>query len=288
MSLLDETPPEIDLSAERDCRVLLLIRDDSTRAKLAALASMAGYDVDTAASAAEALRLHRIEPFDIVLADWLLSSTDALDLCRNLREHGRVSGYVYLVIVSSRHSQCDMLVGLASGADDIVFLDGDPDEMFARVAVGRRIMQLERALRKTNERNYRLAMTDGLTQTHNHRYLMTMLPKEIAKARQCCYPLAVLCCDIDRFKLVNDQYGHHAGDEVLRQFAIRSRGCLREPSDWIARSGGEEFVIVMPETDMNGAAIAASRGCRAFHDSSIPAPAGRGRGAGGGGAAAGQ
>ena len=89
-------------------------------------------------------------------------------------------------------------------------------------------------------------MTDSLTGVRNRRYLIKYLPREINRCRRHGHPLAVLSCDIDRFKQVNDQHGHEDGDVVLRAFARRLCGCTRDSTDWIARTGGEEFMIVLP------------------------------------------
>jgi diguanylate cyclase (GGDEF)-like protein len=127
----------------------------------------------------------------------------------------------------------------------------------------------------TSEKNWRLSVTDELTDTHNRRYLMEHLPHEIARARRYRHTLAILCCDIDLFKCVNDRFGHAAGDDVLREFVLRTQRCLRESVDWIARTGGEEFVVVMPETGIGGAACAAEKLRRAFSGHPVPTCAGR-------------
>jgi diguanylate cyclase (GGDEF)-like protein len=177
---------------------------------------------------------------------------DGLALCRKVRlEH--LEGYVYVVMLTVREGKQDMLASLAAGADDYIVKGSSNDEMLARLEVARRITHLEYSLRLSNRENRRLSVTDALTATHNRRYLMKYLPRELARAQRYNRPLSVLCCDIDGFKQVNDQLGHAAGDHVLKEFAQRAASCLRETSDWLARSGGDEFVIVMPETNLLGA-----------------------------------
>jgi two-component system cell cycle response regulator len=251
------------------CRILIVDNDDAVRAKLAAFLALAGYDVDTASCAEEALRLHKIEPFQVVLSDWYLPDTDGPALCRKLRGISPQI-YVYVLILVAEDLQRRILGGLAAGADDVVFKDGDPEVMLARLNVGRRIMSYLHELRVSSQESHRLALTDALTETHNRRYLMSTLPSEIARSNRYRHPLSILCCDIDMFKRVNDHFGHDAGDDVLREFVVRSRNCLRQPVDWIARSGGEEFVIVMPETDIAGAICVADRIRRAIAGHPIP------------------
>jgi diguanylate cyclase (GGDEF)-like protein len=210
----------------------------------------------------------------IVITSWQQSNMDGLALCRRLR-NADTERYVYVVILSEHSSRHDVLVGLAAGADDYVVKDAAPEEILARIDAGGRIMRLEHSLRMSCQENQRLSVTDPLTGTHNRRYLMKYLPSEIARSRRYCRPLAILCCDIDLFKRVNDRFGHEAGDEVLREFVLRCQNCLRESVDWIARSGGEEFVIVMPETDLRGAACVAEKLRHALSGDLIPTCAGR-------------
>jgi diguanylate cyclase (GGDEF)-like protein len=88
---------------------------------------------------------------------------------------------------------------------------------------------------------------------------MNNLPRELARSRRYAHPLAVLSCDIDDFKLVNDRFGHASGDLVLQAFVARSVSALRKASDWVARIGGDEFVIILPETTLSGAAAVARK-----------------------------
>ena len=94
---------------------------------------------------------------------------------------------------------------------------------------------------------------DPLTGAPNRCYLLRYLPRELERSRRYNHPLAIISCDIDYFKRINDSFGHDAGDEVLQALVVRSRTCIRQTIDWITRSGGEEFVLVLPETNLNGA-----------------------------------
>lgn len=103
-----------------------------------------------------------------------------------------------------------------------------------------------------HETIYRMTIMDGLTDVHNKRYLMEALEREIPRARRHERPLALLMIDIDHFKKINDEYGHLAGDWVLKEIAQAMRARLR-PDDILARYGGEEFVVMLPETPLEGA-----------------------------------
>jgi two-component system cell cycle response regulator len=212
-------------------------------------------------------------PCRIVVTDWHMPNMDGLALCRGLRS--RVSGpYVYLLLLTVRNAKCDVLTGLGAGADDYIVKGATPEEILARLEVGRRITRLEHSLRASNQENRRLSVTDALTGLRNRRYLMKYLPRELERSRGHQRPLAILSCDIDKFKAINDEFGHEAGDQVLQAFAGRLTSCIREPIDWIARTGGEEFVIVLPETDLIGASRVAEKVRAALAGQSITTQAG--------------
>ncbi|MFD0787905.1 GGDEF domain-containing protein, partial [Micromonospora azadirachtae] len=120
-----------------------------------------------------------------------------------------------------------------------------------------------------HEEAQRLSLTDPLTGLWNYRYLRESIRREVERASRFGRMLSVLALDLDRFKDVNDTYGHAAGDTVLAEFARRLRGEIREV-DLAFRQGGEEFVLLLPETDARGAAIVAERLGAAIRDTSMP------------------
>lgn len=246
------------LVPEWQCRVLIVDDDEIVRAHLSALLRKTHFEVHLAGSAEDALRILETVHCHIVLTDWQLPGMDGLELCRKVRLD-RVDGYVYIMMLTVREGKQDMLLSLAAGADDYIVKGSSIEEILARMEVARRITHLEFSLRSSNRENRRLSVTDPLTGAHNRRYLMKYLPRELARAKRYTRPLSVLCCDIDRFKKVNDRLGHAAGDHVLQEFVLRVTRCLRDTSDWLARSGGDEFVIVMPETGFNGANAVAQK-----------------------------
>jgi diguanylate cyclase (GGDEF)-like protein len=129
----------------------------------------------------------------------------------------------------------------------------------ARVEVGERISRFAHVqpLRLTESR--RLTVVDLLTGAYNRLFLRDFLPRELARARRYGHPLAILRCEIDDFKKINDCLGQEAADDVLQSFVSRSGAVLRESVDWIARTGGEEFVLVLPETTLAGASRVAQK-----------------------------
>jgi two-component system, cell cycle response regulator len=246
------------LEHSRPCRVLLVDDDELVRSHLSAVLRMGGYEVHTAASGDEALRILDAKSCRIVLTDWQMPDMDGLALCRNLRLlQGK--GYIYVLMLTVRNGREDILAGLSAGVDDYVVKGAAPEEILARLEVGRRITHLESSRRASNRENRRVSVTDPLTGAHNRRYLMKYLPREIERAIRYQHPIAVVSYDVDHFRRVNDSYGHDIGDEVLQALVSRSITVIRRGTDWIARSGGEEFVFVLPETDLKGASAFAER-----------------------------
>lgn len=109
------------------------------------------------------------------------------------------------------------------------------------------------------------AITDGLTDLYDHKYLMLKLDEELERSRRYLRPISILMIDIDHFKVYNDTFGHTAGDKVLVELAKAFKSLSRK-ADTVARYGGEEFVIVLPETKKDGAVVLAQRICNYIED----------------------
>jgi two-component system cell cycle response regulator len=273
---LDDRHIEMLPEPETRCRVLVVDDDELVLARIAALVRLGGYETHTATCGNSALRLLEKIPCQIVLTDWDMPTMNGLALCNTLRARDE-DGYVYLMLLTVRNDGQDVATGLGAGADDYVIKGAAPQELLARIGVGRRITLLEQTLRASNHLHRRMSTTDSLTGIRNRRFLMQYLPQEMERSRRNGNPLAVLSCDIDHFKTVNDTFGHEAGDEVLQGFVKAISGCIRNTVDWIARSGGEEFVVVLPETDLSGATSVAERirqslECEAIRTSFGPCP----------------
>ena len=164
------------LESLNPCRVLVVDDDDLVRARLSALLRMSQFDVETAGSGEEALRIMNSVPCQILLTDWQMPDMDGLALCRNIRA-GTRENYVYVVMLTVRDSKEDLLTGLAAGADDYVVKGAPIEEILARLEIARRITHVETSLRASNRENRRLAVTDPLTGCNNLRYLIKYLPR---------------------------------------------------------------------------------------------------------------
>ncbi|MSM38328.1 MAG: diguanylate cyclase [Geobacter sp.] len=217
-----------------------------------------GYKVETAANGKIALKMLVEGDFPLVISDWVMPEMDGVELCRAIRESHRQQ-YTYIILLTSQARQDDIIKGLEAGADEYLVKPVNPAELTVRIKTARRIIDLERSLQRSLEEIKRLSLTDALTGVFNRRYLDDRLLQELKRAYRYERPLSIAMLDIDHFKLVNDRYGHQAGDTVLKICAAQVGESIRGEVDWLARYGGEEFVVVLPETDLNGALIVAER-----------------------------
>jgi len=246
------------ITVEPSPTILLAEDDPVTRMLMTRFLKKAGYEVDAAANGSEALDKMTQRYYPILVTDWEMPEMDGVTLCRAVRNL-QLDGYVYALLLTARDSKEHIIAGLEAGADDYLIKPVHEAELIARLNAGRRILNLEHSLRVANQRNRILSITDALTGAYNRRYLMEQLPRELERCRRYAYPLSVVMCDLDHFKQVNDAGGHAAGDEVLQQFATRAQKLIRSNSDWISRYGGEEFLVVLPETAHQGAVSVAEK-----------------------------
>jgi two-component system, cell cycle response regulator len=238
---------------------LLLVEDEPTQMLLTQrMLRRGGYQVETASDGASALEKLATGRFQFLVTDWEMPGMDGPTLCRKVRAT-RLPGYLYILLLTGQSSTRSVVIGLEAGADDYVRKPADEAELLARLAAGRRIVQLEQSLRDANAQIQRLSITDPLVSTYNRRYLNEQLMQEVEQARRRPQALSAVLADLDFFKSINDQHGHQAGDEVLKHFVSVARSAIRESVDWVARYGGEEFVVVLPATDLAGAVKVAEK-----------------------------
>lgn len=224
--------------------IILLEDDANVSALLSRRLQRAGYAVRVAGTIAEARELVRATAWDLAILDRNLPDGDGLDLCRDLRA---ASPHGYIVMLTSDDSAETKLEGFERGADDYVTKPCQYDELIARIRAGIRIVALQKALIASNHRLEELSLTDGLTRLANRRAFDEKLPLAYEHARRYERPLSIVLVDIDHFKTINDTFGHDTGDSVLREVADRLASCTRQ-TDFVARIGGEEFAILLPET----------------------------------------
>ncbi|MFD1743869.1 PleD family two-component system response regulator [Rhizobium helianthi] len=196
-------------------------------------------------------------PFDLVIINDNIEDYDPLRLCAQLRLLERTR-FLPLLLVTDGGNEELVVRALDLGVNDYLMRPIDPNELVARTLTQIKRKRYNDKLRSSVHQTIELAVTDGLTGLHNRRYLDNHLKTLFNRAAARGRPLSVCITDIDRFKSVNDTYGHDVGDEVLREFARRIRSTVRG-ADLACRYGGEEFVVVMPDTDASAAAAIAER-----------------------------
>lgn len=263
------------MSAANPQPTVVVAEDDpAARRLLVRQLQKAGYNVAACENGRDAVeQIQRASPC-VVIADWMMPEMDGLELCRSVRSLQKlgVMGFVYFILLTAHSEKEQIVAGLEAGADDYLTKPYHVRELLARLHAGQRIVSLQQELlarqielhrvnaemAKLNQRLEELANTDVLTQLANRRHLLEQLESLWATAERHQRPLAVIMFDVDRFKRVNDTYGHAAGDEVLRMVARLARRGLRR-GDRVGRIGGEEFCIVCSETDVEGAAVLAER-----------------------------
>jgi two-component system, cell cycle response regulator len=195
--------------------------------------------------------------YDLVMISLDLAHFDALRLVGQVRSLERTRHLPILLVTDPGHD-ARVLRGLDLGANDYVLRAADKNELIARVRTQIRRKRYTERLRDNVQHSMELAIADPLTGLFNRRYMEshvgTLMDRSAARGKS----LSVLILDIDYFKSVNDGFGHDAGDDVLREFSDRLKASIRG-IDLACRYGGEEFVVVMPDTDLGIATMVAER-----------------------------
>lgn len=236
---------------------ILLIEDRPTVTERMEQALSAFHVVEAEADPHMALVRAAEGDFDGILVSLDLKSYDGLRLCSQLRSLERTRN-VSVLMLGEAEDRARILRGLEIGAHDFLIRPVDRNELLARVRTQVRRKRFTDRLRDSVQSSMEMAVMDQLTGLHNRRFMdsrmATMFDESALRARS----LAMLVLDVDRFKTVNDTWGHDAGDEVLREFADRVRACTRG-IDLVARMGGEEVVVVLPDTTLEAAYTIAER-----------------------------
>lgn len=237
----------------------VLIADDSLviRAVVKGELEEEGYRVVEAVDGLAAVRQCRDDPPDVVLLDIEMPGLDGYQVLAELKGDPDLRD-IPVVFLTSRGGMDDVVAGLRGGAHDYLRKPFESPELLARVAAATHVKRLQDELRQRNADLDRLSRTDMLTGVYNRRHLeqeLTRLHNDAVRHRE---PVCVLLLDLDGFKQVNDTYGHAAGDEVLQAFARLVAAELRA-GDIGGRWGGEEFLVIMPRTDIASARALAER-----------------------------
>lgn len=209
----------------------------------------------------------------MAILDWMMPAMDGVELCRRVRA-SKQGPYRYLLLLTAKDDKQDVVAGLEAGADDYLTKPFNVDELRARVRAGKRILELQDALLRTQEALQYEAAHDPLTGLWNRSAILDFLRRETQRHHRTRSPLGVVMADLDKFKLINDTYGHLVGDVVLQEVSARLVASFR-PYDFIGRYGGEEFLIVIPSCNPDDVLAKTERMRRVVADQPIDTPAGK-------------
>ncbi|MCE9595288.1 MAG: diguanylate cyclase [Planctomycetes bacterium] len=251
---------------------VLAVDDDPVMLKLMSFhLARAGHTLFTATGGRQALSLALEHAPQVVVTDWVMPDGDGVEFVRALRRSAQ-GKKVQVIMLTGREEEGRLLEAFEAGADEYLPKPFNPQILIARVRAGQRTVQMyEQIERDREERDQQLAqlavltrklqaaaLTDPLTELPNRRFAMQHLDQEIARAATSALPVSVIMIDIDKFKAVNDAYGHDTGDVVLKEVAQLLRRSVRT-GDRVCRIGGEEFYVILPRTDLAGAVLVAER-----------------------------
>lgn len=237
---------EISTDTPPQPKVLLVDDDRSVLRLLSSALERSGREVVAFVDAQSARAGLQAEPWDVAILDRRLPDGDGALLCQEIKADSALQ-HRYVVLLTAESCPRKKVEGFEFGADDYITKPFDIDEVIARVRVGERVVGLQQQLVESNRQLQRLSQTDSLTGLPNRRMFQQELSRAFEHAHRYERPLALAIIDMDWFKRINDKEGHLAGDQVLRERAELFARSVRA-SDTMARLGGEEFGVILPET----------------------------------------
>jgi diguanylate cyclase (GGDEF)-like protein len=253
-------------------RILVVDDDPVSRLVLETVLRNLGHACDLAVDAQQAWARYAEDPYDVVITDRDMPGESGLGLVLKIRERPGGS-YPYVILVTALDSLDQAVEGMESGADDYLLKPLDPALLRLRLIAAERVVALHHQIAEMTARLRQAAVTDPLTGLGNRLALVVDLTRMHAQASRYGHRYCVAVLDVDHFKDYNDRNGHLAGDAALQAVTQAIRTTSRG-GDQVYRYGGEEFVVVLPEQDLDTATVALDRLRRAVEDLSLPAPDG--------------
>lgn len=249
-------------------KILVVDDEPESRRLLAIHLKYAGHQVVEAEDGRDGWEKFLSEQTRLVITDWMMPEVDGPELVRRIRAHA-ASGYTYIVMLTALGAKPNIITGLEAGADDYLTKPFESDELLARLRIGERILNLEEGLMTSRQQMEYLAMHDELTHLLNRRALHDQAEAELSRATRDASSFSLILLDIDHFKSVNDRFGHAAGDAALRLVANTLTQQVRA-YDAVGRWGGEEFLVLLPNTALVEARTAAERIREAIEAARLP------------------
>lgn len=266
-------------------RVLVVEDDAATRLTLQTLLVRGGYRVATAEDGVHGMECALEFQPHIMVVDWMMPQMNGLELTRTLRQT-RLGRNIYIIVLTSHEEDARLVEAFESGVDDYMVKPLRPRVLEARLRAGQRLVRMQRELETereeirryaaelgvSNRRLQEVSLTDALTGFPNRRYAMERIGQEWAIAQRSNRALSCMLIDVDHFRQINETYGRDVADRVLEQTARAIRACMRA-QDVVCRTGGDEFLIVCPDTDLQQAQACAQRVVTGV--AAVPVQAGR-------------
>jgi diguanylate cyclase (GGDEF)-like protein len=239
-------------------KVLIAEDENISRRRLEKLLEELDFEVVSCKDGPEAWKVIRSENAPrLLILDWMMPGMDGVEICRKVRKQAK-EPYTFILLLTSKGTQDDFVKGMDAGADDYITKPFNNNELRVRLRAGRRIVELNEALLSVRDNLEKQAVHDKLTGLYNRHYMSEILDKEFSRTLRYQTDLSCLLLDLDYFKDVNDTFGHAFGDMVLREFSA----CLEQnarKTDISIRYGGEEFMLLLPNTGIAGARSVAEK-----------------------------
>lgn len=212
-----------------------------------------GYKTVTAKNGKKAWEVIKKDNIRLAILDWMMPGMNGVELCRKVRQEfkEKESKYIYIILLTGRDQQGDIITGLSAGADDYITKPFSFLELKVRLQNGERIIELE-------DNRLKLASYDSLTKLWNRSKILEFFKEELERNRRESQSTGVIMVDIDHFKRINDSYGHFVGDTVLIEVTSRLKNSIRK-YDKIGRYGGDEMLIVLPDCNLTNVKKIAER-----------------------------
>ncbi len=233
-------------------KILIAEDENISRRRLEKFLEDMDYEVISCKDGLEAWEVIQSEnaPYLLVL-DWMMPGMDGVDICRNVRKMAK-EPYTFILLLTSKSEQENIITGMEAGADDYITKPFNQHELKVRLRAGRRIIELNEELLGVRNVLRKKAIYDELTGLHNRHYMVEILEKEFSRTIRYQTDLSCLLLDIDYFKDINDTFGHTFGDFVLHELSACLKQEARE-TDFLFRYGGEELMMLLPNTGIEGA-----------------------------------
>jgi two-component system cell cycle response regulator len=262
--MADDAPVAEKPSAESETCILIVDDHEDNIMVLKVRLESWGYRTASAYNGMDAIAYVEATPPDLILLDVMMPEMDGNEVARHIKAN-KVLPFIPIIMQTALDSTDSKVTGLEAGADDYITKPIDFAELKARLRSMLRIKRLQEALEErekelleVNERLTYMSQTDALTGLDNRRHLNERIDEMFSHAKRLNEPFSLVMCDLDKFKSVNDTYGHQAGDEVLKQLADILKEEARE-IDRVGRYGGEEFMLLLPGTVLDAAVTFAER-----------------------------